>query len=394
MANYRELAGTTIGQYEVQALTSEVGDIVTTYKGFQPSLKRPVAIQVLNLNFANDEALRRGYIASAEIMAKLEHPNIAPVHDSGTHENLVFIVQRWMHGGVLNQRLEKEPVQFKAKAGGIIKQVASALDFAHSQGIIHGDPSTDNIVFDQSDNAYIGNFHVAGLSTAGNWWFGTPLFTAPEKLQTGQMTEKSDQYAIAAIASGMITGDMQFPAQFSLARQRDADYPVPDDVPQPVLNVLFKGLSEFPEERYPTVVDFARELDNAIQAKPQHLFISYSRRDTDFAVQLRDHLSNNGFTIWIDDAIEHGDQWFNEINEAIESSAAVLVIMTPESEKSEWVHKEILLAKRYQKPIFPLLLSGEEFPILIDIQYADIRDGDMPGTDFHRRLHRVVYGQI
>ncbi len=66
--------------------------------------------------------------------------------------------------------------------------------------------------------------------------------------------------------------------------------------------------------------------------------------------------------------------------------------MTPHSQQSEWVKKEILLAKRYKKPIFPVLLDGEEFPIVIDIQFADVRSGGMPTVDFHRRLRRAVFG--
>jgi hypothetical protein len=58
------------------------------------------------------------------------------------------------------------------------------------------------------------------------------------------------------------------------------------------------------------------------------------------------------------------------------------------------VQKEILLAKRYKKPIFPLLLGGEEFPIVIDIQFADVRGGGMPDANFHRRLRRAVFGDV
>jgi CheY-like chemotaxis protein len=128
----------------------------------------------------------------------------------------------------------------------------------------------------------------------------------------------------------------------------------------------------------------------ALTTAPPHLFISYSSKDKVFVLALREHLSHNGFTIWIDDAIEHGNRWFNEIDQAIKTCAAFLVIMTPEAEQSEWVQKEILLAKRYKKAIFPLLLSGDEFAILIDVQYVDVRNQQMPGIDFHRRVNQAV----
>jgi len=141
------------------------------------------------------------------------------------------------------------------------------------------------------------------------------------------------------------------------------------------------------------VTNFTHELAQALNTEPGHLFISYSRRDTDYAQQLKTHLRENGLPVWIDDQIEHGSQWFNQINDAIASCTAFVVIMSPDAEQSEWVQKEILLAKRYEKPIFPVLLRGQEFPLLIDIQFADVRDERMPGTAFYRRLNRVVFGQ-
>jgi TIR domain-containing protein len=71
---------------------------------------------------------------------------------------------------------------------------------------------------------------------------------------------------------------------------------------------------------------------------------------------------------------------------------AFLIVMSPEAEQSEWVQKEVLLAKRYRRPIFPLLLRGEEMPILIDLQFADVKNGEMPGPDFYRRVTRSIYG--
>jgi hypothetical protein len=141
-------------------------------------------------------------------------------------------------------------------------------------------------------------------------------------------------------------------------------------------------------------MDFAREFEKAIAAVPQQVFISYSRRDKNYAAQLREHLLHNGFNVWIDSQIEYGDTWFKEIDEAIKTCAAFVLLMTPDSYESEWVQKEILLAKRSKKQIFPLLLKGEEFGIVIDLQFADVRNGEMPDVNFHRRLSRAVFGDI
>lgn len=124
-----------------------------------------------------------------------------------------------------------------------------------------------------------------------------------------------------------------------------------------------------------------RNLKSVIQTM-QPVFISYSHKDESYAQILATSLRQHGFDVWIDDRISQGDKWFQTIVSAIENCAAFIVIMTPDSEKSEWVHKEILLAKREKKKIFPLLLKGKEFAILIDIQFYDVQDYKLPDESF------------
>ncbi|GIK67503.1 MAG: hypothetical protein BroJett018_52970 [Chloroflexota bacterium] len=121
-----------------------------------------------------------------------------------------------------------------------------------------------------------------------------------------------------------------------------------------------------------------------------HVFISYSRNDQVYARRLTDDLRQHGFDVWIDDRIDYGDRWWQTIVAAIRACSAFVVVMSPDSEKSEWVEREILLAQRSQKPIFPLLLEGDELPLLITVQFADVRDGEMPPEDFYERLARVL----
>ncbi len=116
------------------------------------------------------------------------------------------------------------------------------------------------------------------------------------------------------------------------------------------------------------------------------VFISYNRHDQVYARKLADDMRRRGLEVWIDDRIGHGDHWFEAIEQAISATRAVVVIMTSEAEQSEWVKKEILLAKRERKPIYPVLLQGREFGILIDLQFADVTGGQLPPDDFYARL--------
>ncbi len=397
---YTKLAGTTLGRYQLQELVADEANLVATYKAYQPSLKRLVAVQVLNAELRREIAFNDGFIRAAEMMADLEHSNIVPIHDYDIQDDFAYIATRWMAGGSLRQRLWSRAITVP-EAVAVVKQISNALDYVHSRGLAHGDPSIANILFDSWGSAFVGDFHVAGFQSSSEAMTGTVLYTAPEKWRTNKGTPATDQYALAAIAYHMITREMPFYAASvgALIEKHQTEMPPPPqkynpEIPVPVNEVLFRALAKQPEDRYLTIADFAREFEKAIQAVPQHLFISYSRRDKDYAVQLSEHLGSSGFHVWIDSQIEYGDAWFKEIDEAIKSCAAFLLLMSPESYQSEWVQKEILLAKRYKKPIFPLLLQGEEFGIVIDLQFADVKDAAMPDANFHRRLRRTVFGDI
>ena len=122
----------------------------------------------------------------------------------------------------------------------------------------------------------------------------------------------------------------------------------------------------------------------------KHVFISYDRDDQPYARSLASSLHERGFEIWMDDRIDFGTRWWREIVKAIRASAAFVVVMTPDSEESEWVEREILLAQDERKPIFPLLLRGKVNPLLISRQYADVTEGQMPPGEFYARLAQVA----
>ena len=121
-----------------------------------------------------------------------------------------------------------------------------------------------------------------------------------------------------------------------------------------------------------------------------HVFISYAREDQAYARELAADLRTHGLGVWMDDRIDFGDRWWQTIVQAVRASAAVIVVMTPVAEQSEWVEKEILLAQREGKPIFPLLLRGQGFPLLITVQYANVTHGQMPPDSFYERLARAI----
>ncbi len=123
-----------------------------------------------------------------------------------------------------------------------------------------------------------------------------------------------------------------------------------------------------------------------------HIFISYSRANIDFARYLRALLENEQFYVWLDEArIASGSRWWNDIEKNIDACAAMIVIMSPEAKTSDWVEREILRGENQKKPIFPVLLAGDPWSRLANLQFVDLRAGlraTLPPT-FVKTLRRA-----
>ena len=127
-----------------------------------------------------------------------------------------------------------------------------------------------------------------------------------------------------------------------------------------------------------------------------HVFISYSTQNRDYAYKLAKRLRDEGIEVWIDNAeIRSGDDWSQAIFAAIRAASAMIVIMTSAAQESEWVRREVLLANETRKRIFPILLEGEKWDLLLHIQYADVRKtGGLPPKLFFDELRTFLQDQI
>jgi formylglycine-generating enzyme required for sulfatase activity len=122
-----------------------------------------------------------------------------------------------------------------------------------------------------------------------------------------------------------------------------------------------------------------------------HIFISYSHHDTDYAHVLAENLQNMGFEVWIDERMDYGSQWPHELQKQLDSCSAFILIMSPRSYASDWVQSELQRAKRKLKPIFPLLLEGDEPWLSVEsTQYFDVRGDKLPDAKFYSAIGRVV----
>jgi hypothetical protein len=122
-----------------------------------------------------------------------------------------------------------------------------------------------------------------------------------------------------------------------------------------------------------------------------HIFISYSRSDAGYAKRLAGGLEHEGFAVWNDNRISLGTSWPRVIQEQLDQSSAVIVLMTPRAYQSEWVQNELSRAKRKQKAIFPLLLEGKEPWLSVEsTQYLDVTDGRLPPRAFYELLAKAI----
>jgi hypothetical protein len=147
-------------------------------------------------------------------------------------------------------------------------------------------------------------------------------------------------------------------------------------------------------------IDIPSTYSDKLGEKPKilsksHVFISYSKKNRTYARSLANHLVSLGFDIWIDDRIDYGDDWWRTIFRAIVNARAFIVIMTDDSDSSQWVQREVTIADKNKIPCFPLWLSGdfqtsENWSIFVRTQYADVRDGKLPHDDFYIRLEQVA----
>jgi hypothetical protein len=122
-----------------------------------------------------------------------------------------------------------------------------------------------------------------------------------------------------------------------------------------------------------------------------HVFISYSHKDHVYAHGLAKDLQITGFNVWIDERLDYGSQWPQEIQKQLDACDALILIMTSHSFESDWVQSELQRAKRKRKSIFPLLLEGSEPWLSVEsTQFYDVRGGVYPDSRFYSALRRTV----
>jgi tRNA A-37 threonylcarbamoyl transferase component Bud32 len=259
--------------YEVQEEIAR-GGMATVYRAHQISMNRDVAIKILPPEFMHESTFLERFRQEAAIASHLEHRAIVPVYDYGEWEGMPYIAMRLMEGRSVDNLLEQGPVPLE-QAQQIIRQVASALDYAHSQGVLHRDLKPSNILLDRNGDAYLTDFGIARLLTrseklTSTGVVGTPAYMSPEQAQGLELDGRSDVYALGVVLFEMLTGRRPFEADtpYGIAVMQVTKAPPSartfnTKVPTGVEQVIYRALEKEPTRRFASAVQMAGALDDA-----------------------------------------------------------------------------------------------------------------------------------
>jgi serine/threonine-protein kinase len=264
--------GTTLGSYLIVEQIGR-GGMATVYKAYEEPLTRHVAIKVLPEFFAEDKDYRVRFQVEAVAVAKLRHNNILTVFAYGEEEGVPYIVCEFVDGGTLAQRLDG--VMAIADALLVLTPVASALDYAHSQGVLHRDIKPSNIMMLSDGTPVLTDFGLAKVLggdtiTVTGQVLGTPEYMAPELVQGDGAGPAADRYSLGVVAYQMLTGRVPFqgntPGATLMAQVQDPLPPAREINPElsvEIAIILDKALAKAPGERYETASAFVADLASA-----------------------------------------------------------------------------------------------------------------------------------
>lgn len=270
-----------LGQIRGYENLSEIGlgSMSSVYLAYDPHDSREVAIKILSSEHLNDLGYRSRFEQEARLIAALEHEAIVTVYEYGVEQGYPFIVMQYMPGGSLADRLVHGPLS-PEQTGKVLTRIASALDYAHSQGIIHRDLKASNILFDRDGNAYLTDFGIA-LHAESTWQrglaSGTPTYMSPEQaLGEEAIDSRSDIYSLGVITFEILTGELPFYGDLPVAvlLKHIHDPPpslgaIKPDLPAALDPVLQRALAKHPQERYPSAAEFVIAYQQA-QRQPEN----------------------------------------------------------------------------------------------------------------------------
>ncbi len=284
----QNLTGQTIDRYHIVVQIGE-GGMAVVYKAYDTRLEREVAIKIIRKEAFPPEALDRifkRFEREAKALARLSHPNIVKVHDYGEYEGSPYLVMEYHPGGTLKTMLGK-PLDWKVVSKLLIP-VASALGYAHQQGILHRDVKPSNILITNQGEPMLTDFGIAKMLdmndgqtlTGTGLGVGTPEYMAPEQGLGKEVDARVDIYSLGVILYELVTGRKPYTADTPLAvlfKHMTDPLPRPSDLlpglSKGIEKILIKTLAKDPINRYQDIESLVKEIESieTTQSNLSHL---------------------------------------------------------------------------------------------------------------------------
>lgn len=272
------MEGQLLGQYRILEQVGQ-GGMATVYRALDTRTLQEVAIKVLSPTIVGDRRFLRRFRREGEVVSRLKHPNIVPVLAYGEARGYAYLVMPYVRGVSLHSYITEGKVTPESSARWI-GQVASALDYAHRQGVIHRDVKPSNILIDTQGNALLTDFGLARLvegtgTLTGSLLMGTPAYVAPEQGQGLKIDARADEYSLGVILYQIATGFLPFDGDTPMATVlMHIKEPPPrprrfnPDLSPVVEAVILKSLAKKPSERFPSVAALNRAYQAAVAGQP------------------------------------------------------------------------------------------------------------------------------
>lgn len=254
------------------------GGMATVYKATDKILKRNVAVKILRDEFTTDEEFIKRFEAEAQSAARLTHANIVSIYDVGSEGNLYYIVMELIQGKTLKEIIieERGPLPWKWSVNVAI-QIASALEMAHRNNIIHRDIKPHNIIITEDGVAKVTDFGIAkAVSNSTITAFGTTIgsvhYFSPEHARGGFTDAKSDLYSLGVVMYEMVTGRVPFDADTPVSvalkhMQEEPEEPIEinPNIPSSINKIIMKALKKDTTIRYQTATEMLSDLRKALK---------------------------------------------------------------------------------------------------------------------------------
>jgi tRNA A-37 threonylcarbamoyl transferase component Bud32 len=255
------------------------GGMATVYRARERMLDREVAIKVLPFTLAFDESLVERFMREARTSARLEHPHIIPIHRVGQSGQVTYFVMKLLRGQSLSHRLRGHGPLTPQEARRVLAETASALGYAHRNGVVHRDVKPDNILLDESGRCVVTDFGIARSGsdsklTATGMSVGTPRYMSPEQARARDVDGRSDIYSLGVVGYECLTGRAPFDGGDAFAILMDhVNAPVPEPAlaspeARSLYRIIARMLAKRAEDRFADAEELVAALNGQIPVTP------------------------------------------------------------------------------------------------------------------------------